>query len=170
MYARNICMSVCLFLQLLSLITAATAEIPSWNELITSCGKNHFLSAMYQMQQALLLKELGSDSNEQSSLLSQALAHLKAYIRPSLEGVSSEVGSLEGVCPPPPTLVSLSDDRMVFTPSDKFVPVSGEKVCCDVCVCVCVCVSKLPSVIPSGVLVCTVWKIGQWEQCQSPTE
>lgn len=145
--------SVCAPLQLLSLITAASAEIHSWDELITSCGRNHFLSAMYLMQQALLAKELGSDTSELSGLLSQALNHLKAYVKPSLEGASNEVGVLEGVCPPPPTLAWLSDDRMVFTPPDHFVPASGEKVCfscvlvCVHTVSVCVCKSVLSSCI-----------------------
>ena len=187
MYVLCSCYTHCVHLfllspQLLSLITAANAEIRSWDELITSCGKNHFLSAMYLMQQALLLKELGSDSNEQSSLLSQALTHLKAYTKPSLEQASNEEGALEGGCPPPPTLVWLSDDRMVFTPpDDTFVPTSGEKVCLKhVFVCVCVytvrvCVSmsvclsvclcsncltcdvSLPMYVCAGLLVCTVW-------------
>ena len=134
MYVLCRCYTHCVHLfllspQLLSLITAANAEIQSWDELITSCGKNHFLSAMYLMQQALLLKELGDHSDEQSSLLSQALTHLKAYTKPSLEGALNEVAALEGVCPPPPTLAWLSDDRMVFTPPAHFVPTSGEKVC-----------------------------------------
>lgn len=139
MYCVQAACSVYLFAllpQLLSLITAASADISSWDELITSCGRNHFLSAMYLMQQSLLMKELGDDDSEQRSLLSQALTHLKAYVRPSLEGATNEV---EGVCPLPPTLVWLSDDRMVFAPPDHFVPSSGEKVCFIMSLCVLVC-------------------------------
>lgn len=104
----------------------------TFEELKTQCNRNLLSKALLYMQRSLMLGSDGPPTEEQRTLLDEAMGFIqKAELeeqRTYMEntGVCDRL-AVECRTPPPPVLLCRTDHSMVFRPA-PFIPMSGEKV------------------------------------------
>jgi hypothetical protein len=118
--------------KLLALITAPGAKIATRDEVHSECGRNSFLSSLLLMQEVVVSRDIDQeeDASRCTANLQQALGllHGLPLTVPRWRRGAGECKDLvEGVCPPPPTLIGQSDTSMTFKPS-AFNPPPNSKV------------------------------------------
>ncbi|KAK7503699.1 hypothetical protein BaRGS_00005238, partial [Batillaria attramentaria] len=104
----------------------------TFEELKTQCSRNLLSKALLHMQRSIMLGNDGQPTQEQRTLLDDAMAMVQKAQMEEQRTYYENTGvcdrpPVECRAPPPPVLLCRTNRTMVFRPA-PFVPISGEKV------------------------------------------